>query len=51
MEYLMDYASPKTRLEGEKLINEQLQKFDTKTRNAVIDGLERLYRGERDVRF
>lgn len=50
-EYLLDYASEKTRKEGEKLIREELEKIDPKTRETIKEGLERLHRGERDVRF
>ncbi|MDI3471857.1 MAG: 2-iminoacetate synthase [Thermotogaceae bacterium] len=50
-EYLNDYASPETKALGEKLINKELEKFDEKNRKTILEGLERLDRGERDVRF
>jgi len=50
-EYLLDYASSKTKAEGEKLIRKELEKIDSRTQKAIKEGLERLYRGERDVRF
>lgn len=51
-EYLMDYASPKTRAVGEELIRRQLEDIPReKTRQIVIDRLERIAAGERDFRF
>ncbi len=49
-EYLLDYASPKTREAGEKLISEMLEKsFKTKRKKMVSDRLETIKEGKRDV--
>jgi len=49
-EYLLDYASPKTREAGEKLIAEMLEKsFKTKRKKMVSDRLETIEEGKRDV--
>lgn len=51
-EYLMDYASPKTREIGEKLIREQMQDIPKeKVRSIVEDRLTKIADGERDFRF
>ena len=51
-EYLMDYASPETRVIGEKLIAEQLPVIPReRTREIVAERLERIAAGERDFRF
>jgi 2-iminoacetate synthase len=49
-EYLLDYADPETRLEGERVIREQLAKLPAgKGKTFVLEALERLERGERDL--
>lgn len=50
-EYLNDYASPKTYTEGKKLIQKELSKIDETQRNLIADGLNKIDKGERDVRF
>lgn len=51
-EYLMDYAAPDTRSIGEALIMQQLQDIPReKTRQIVLDRLEKIASGERDFRF
>ena len=51
-EYLMDYASPETKEIGEKLIASQLGDIPReRTREIVIDRLQRIAAGERDFRF
>lgn len=51
-EYLQDYASPKTRETGEKLIDREIQKVpDLKRREKALDYLEKIRNGERDFRF
>lgn len=51
-EYLMDYASPATRLKGEKMIAEQMTKVpNEKVRARAMENLEAIERGERDFRF
>ena len=51
-EYLMDYASPDTKAVGEQLILNQLGDIPReKTRQIVIERLERIAAGERDFRF
>jgi 2-iminoacetate synthase len=49
-EYLLDYASPKTREAGEKLIADMLEtSFKTKRKKMVIDRLQSILEGKRDV--
>lgn len=49
-EYLLDYASPKTREAGEKLIAEMLEKsFKTKRKKMVAERLQTIEEGKRDV--
>ncbi|MCX7653476.1 MAG: [FeFe] hydrogenase H-cluster radical SAM maturase HydG [Fervidobacterium sp.] len=48
-EYLNDYASEQTKTLGNKLIQEEIEKINNK--ELVIKYLERIERGERDVRF
>ena len=49
-EYLLDYASPKTREAGERLIDEMLEKsFKTKRKKMVTDRLQVIGEGKRDV--
>lgn len=51
-EYLEDYASPKTKIVGEKLIaKELLQIPNEKVRNICQKRLEMIRQGERDFRF
>ena len=51
-EYLMDYAAPETKTVGEALIQSQLSDIPReKTRQIVIERLERIAAGERDFRF
>ena len=51
-EYLMDYASEETKAVGEKLIADQLPDIPRdKTREIVIDRLEKIADGQRDFRF
>ena len=50
-EYLCDYATEETRKIGEGVIEKELQKMNPKIREKVKEGLERIKRGERDVRF
>jgi 2-iminoacetate synthase len=49
-EYLLDYASPKTREAGEHLITKMLENtFKTKRKKIVSDRLKKIGDGERDV--
>lgn len=51
-EYLCDYAGEKTRIEGEKVIANELPKIThEKVRIASVKRLERIEQGERDFRF
>ena len=51
-EYLMDYAGPETKAEGEKIIREQLAKIENpKTRQQVAERLQRIENKERDLYF
>ena len=51
-EYLEDYASPKTKQIGEKLIKEQLSNItNEKVRGITITNLENISNGQRDFRF
>ncbi|MDP4183021.1 MAG: [FeFe] hydrogenase H-cluster radical SAM maturase HydG [Bacillota bacterium] len=51
-EYLMDYASPKTREIGEKAIKEHLQKItDPKVKQLTIEELKKIEAGTRDLYF
>ncbi|MBQ7095242.1 MAG: [Clostridia bacterium] len=51
-EYLMDYASPKTKEIGGKLIREQMQDIPKeKVRAIVEERLSKIAKGERDFRF
>ena len=51
-EYLMDYASPETKEVGEKLIENQLRDIPRdRTREIVVERLEKIAAGERDFRF
>jgi 2-iminoacetate synthase len=49
-EYLMDYGSPVTREAGNKLIVQILEnKFKPKTKKSIIDKLQKIEDGQRDV--
>ena len=51
-EYLEDYASPETKAAGEKLILNELRKFENKnTAQDVTVKLEKIHAGERDFRY
>ena len=51
-EYLMDYASPVTRLIGEAVIQKEIEKIpNEKIRDFCKDKLERIEKGERDFRI
>jgi len=49
LEYLLDYASPETRLIGEKLIQDTLARMDEKPRRVSEKLLARVRGSERDV--
>ena len=49
-EYLLDYASPQTRIAGEKLISQMLaEKFKTQRKKSVMNKLQQIEDGKRDV--
>jgi 2-iminoacetate synthase len=49
-EYLLDYASPQTRVAGEKLIKQMLaEKFKTQRKKSVMNKLQEIEDGKRDV--
>ena len=51
-EYLMDYASPATREEGERMIAKSLTDIpEGRIREIAIERLKRIENGERDFRF
>lgn len=51
-EYLMDYASPATRAEGERMIAKSLTDIpEGRIREIAIERLKRIENGERDFRF
>lgn len=51
-EYLLDYASPQTREVGEKVIAAYTEKFKgEKVYDTIVDYLQRLEKGERDLRI
>ena len=51
-EYLEDYAPEATRQKGYKLIEENLNDYkDEQFREKLIDRLERVKKGERDLYF
>ena len=51
-EYLQDYASPETKLLGEKMIQEQLPLIPKdKVRQITAERLEQIVQGQRDFRF
>jgi len=48
-EYLSDYASPKARVAGEKLISIELQQMDGQQTACALPMLNKVRRGERDI--
>ena len=51
-EYLIDYASPKTKEIGEKVISEHMKLFSgTPIEKKIQDMAERIKNGERDLRL
>jgi 2-iminoacetate synthase len=48
-EYLCDYASPKAKVEGEKLISIQLEQMDEQQTASSLPMLNKVRAGERDV--
>lgn len=49
-EYLMDYASPRTRKLGEQLLTRLLEETEKpETRRTLTERLERIEKGERDI--
>lgn len=51
-EYLMDYAGPETKAEGEKIIGKELAKIaNLKTRQQVAERLQKIENNERDLYF
>ncbi|MFH0964977.1 MAG: [FeFe] hydrogenase H-cluster radical SAM maturase HydG [Planctomycetota bacterium] len=50
-EYLMDYASPGTAAAGEKLIVQRIPDVPERLRPQLVEWLERIENGERDLRF
>ncbi|SHH22437.1 [FeFe] hydrogenase H-cluster radical SAM maturase HydG [Thermosipho atlanticus] len=50
-EYLNDYASKQTKLLGKEKIQIELNKISENQRSKIIEGLEKIDKGERDVRF
>ncbi|MFZ2446458.1 MAG: [FeFe] hydrogenase H-cluster radical SAM maturase HydG [Syntrophobacteraceae bacterium] len=49
LEYLMDYASPETRISGEKAVQAHLDRMDSKQRAVASRLLDRVRAGSRDV--
>jgi 2-iminoacetate synthase len=51
-EYLMDYASPATRAEGERMIQKSLTDIpEGRIREITVERLKRIENGEHDFRF
>lgn len=50
-EYLEDFASDETRKIGNELIMKEVEKMDGVIKKKVLEALERIEQGERDVRF
>ncbi len=51
-EYLEDYASPETRVKGERMIAaEMLRVPNAKVRRIALENLDKIVKGERDFRF
>ncbi len=50
-EYLLDYASEETKIAGEKAIEKYLDKLEEeKTKEFVLEALNRMEKGDRDIR-
>lgn len=50
-EYLLDYATPETRAEGEKIIAEHVERFKGEpVYDTILENLQKLENGERDLR-
>ena len=50
-EYMLDYACDDTKKAGEKVIKKYIATLeDTNTKQFVIEALERMEKGERDIR-
>ena len=51
-EYLLDYASPQTALIGEDLIQSELRNIkNDKTKQIIINSMQKIAQGQRDFRF
>lgn len=50
-EYLNDYASEKTKNLGKNIIKKELEKISENQKSTIIEGLKKIDKGERDVRF
>ena len=51
-EFLIDYATEKTKEDGEKLIKSELNKInDQKLKEVLVNNLKSIENGERDFRF
>ncbi len=51
-EYLIDYASEKTKITGEKLIKQEIEKIsDEKIKQSVINDLDKIEQGIRNLKF
>ena len=51
-EYLEDYASPETRVIGEKLIQSEIPNIPSeKVKDIVLEYLDEIQNGKRDFRF
>lgn len=51
-EYLLDYASPQTALIGEDLIQSELRNIkNDKTKQIIINSMQKISQGQRDFRF
>ncbi len=51
-EYLLDYASPQTALIGEDLIQSELRNIkNDKTKQIIINSMQKIAQGQRDLRF
>ena len=51
-EYLIDYASDKTRETSKKVISQELNSLkDEKIKKIVIENLKKIENGERDFKF
>ena len=51
-EYLEDYASPETKIVGDKLIQKELETLESENvKNLTKENVEKIAKGERDFRF